>query len=121
MSARDMVLIGSLEKWPVIARIVEGIFNRKQLYVQVPTATKVAAIKGFGPVGRIRAVDFDGKRYLEQNPRTTSAYATRARKGVQIVWVIDQASGEYLGRIESGRVYRNLRTVDSRPKSMIVG
>ncbi len=60
------------------------------------------------------AVEHEGIRYVEQNPKTQSVYAARARAGASIVWVIrvarkmdDQwvACNEWIGRIEDGVVW----------------
>ena len=60
------------------------------------------------------AVEHEGIRYVEQNPKTTSAYAARARAGARIIWVIrtarkinDQwvACNDWVGRIEDGVVW----------------
>lgn len=60
--------------------------------------------------GKLFGIDYQGKRYVEQNPETHSAYAARARRGSKIVWVIDLRTNQYLGRIDEEQVHLATRT-----------
>lgn len=54
---------------------------------------------------RLQFVDFRGVRFVEQNPNTQSAYASRARQGAVIVWMIRLIDNVFLGCIEDGTVH----------------
>lgn len=108
--------IGRLEKFPELEAIVDAIFSRK-LHFTTPNGTRLRTrlFKGV-----LFAVDYNGRRYVEQNPKTNSIYAERARSGAHILWVIkthekaiDATGKEYfvpcknqwLGRVEDGIVH----------------
>ncbi len=56
--------------------------------------------------GQAKAVDYQGYRYLTQNPKTGSTYARMARTGRRISWVIDLASNQWIARIIDGTLTR---------------
>jgi hypothetical protein len=49
--------------------------------------------------GAVRGFFLDGFIYLTQNPNKNSIYGQMAREGKRIVWVIDNTTGDHLGRI----------------------
>ena len=82
-----------------------------QIWMAVTEHRPYATIKG-APVftkkfagGTIFGMDYQNRRYIEQNPRTSSQYAVRARRGEKIMWVISLTTNEYLGRVDEGIVY----------------
>jgi len=54
---------------------------------------------------RVRYLDHDGVRYIEQNPNSNSQYGRRARAGAKIMWVIRLRDNAWLGYVEDGKVY----------------
>lgn len=110
--------IGQLKDFPALEAIADAI-NSKKMHFRLPdgTALRTKLFKGV-----LFAVDHEGVRYVEQNPKTSSAYAARARAGSRIIWVIkthqkarDATTGRdylvpcenhWLGRIEDGQVYK---------------
>lgn len=111
-----MKSIGRLERFPELEAIADAIFSHK-MHFSLPNGTRLRT-KLFK--GVLFAVDYNGVRYVEQNPKTSSAYASRARHGARILWVIKthqkaiDAGGkeyfvschnEWLGRVEDGVVY----------------
>lgn len=108
--------VGRVESFPELCAIADAIFTKKQSF-ELPNGTRLRT-KLFK--GTLYAVDYNGVRYVEQNPRTNSAYALRARNGARIFWVIrthrkviDAAgveqfvpcSEEWLGYVEDGGVF----------------
>jgi hypothetical protein len=108
---------GRVEQFPELCAIADAIFTKKMHFV-LPDGTRLRT-KLFK--GKLFAVDYNGVRYVEQNPETESAYALRVRTdNARILWVIRthskvvDAAGqqqfvpcqdEWLGRIEDGMVY----------------
>jgi hypothetical protein len=108
---------GRVEKFPELCAIADAIFTKK-MHFQLPDGTRLRT-KLFK--GTLFAVDYNGVRYVEQNPKTSSAYALRVRDhGARIFWVIrthkkciDAAGSEqyvpcteeWLGYVEDGGVY----------------
>jgi len=72
---------------------------------QIRCRTKI-----MGPDVKLMAVDHAYRRYIEQNPKTQSIYAEKAREGVRIVWVIDTRTSDFIGRIEDGVVWMKERS-----------
>lgn len=108
--------VGRVEKFPELEAIADAIFSKK-MHFSLPNGTRLRT-RLFK--GTLFAVDYNGLRYVEQNPRTSSAYAQRARGGARIIWVIKthqkavDASGkeyyvpcqnQWMGRVEDGLVY----------------
>lgn len=108
--------LGNVSRFPELAAICGAIFAKQRSF-QLPNGDtlKTKLFKG-----TLFAVDYNGLRYVEQNPNTSSAYAAMARKGARILWVIrthrkvKDATGaehlvpcenEWLGRVEDGTVY----------------
>ena len=101
---------GSVSQFPVLQSICGAIFSRA-MHFSLPTGQRLRT-KLFKST--LFAVEHEGLRYVEQNPKTQSAYAARARAGGRIVWVIRiarkvegrwVACNEWLGRIEDGIVW----------------
>ncbi len=93
--------LGAVNQYPQLAQIYQAIANRQPTW---------AFNDGAGPVNVFKAkdlyyIDYEGRRYVEQNKHSHSEYAARARRGACIVWVIEEKGGQYLGRIEDGVVY----------------
>lgn len=108
--------LGNVSRFPELAAICGAIFAKQRSF-QLPNGDtlKTKLFKG-----TLFAVDYNGFRYVEQNPDTQSAYAQKARQGHKIVWVIqthrkvkDAAGAEHWvpcenlwrGRIEDGIVF----------------
>jgi hypothetical protein len=110
--------VGSVGQFPELQAICGAIFSRV-MFFSLPDGTRLRT-KLFK--GTLFAVEHEGLRYVEQNPRTQSAYAKRARAGARILWVIRIARqigdgsqerplswvscNEWLGRIEDGLIWR---------------
>lgn len=108
---------GRVEQFPELCAIADAIFTKK-MHFQLPDGTRLRT-RLFK--GTLFAVDYNGVRYVEQNPRTDSAYAQRVRDSqARILWVIRthqkvmDAAGteqwvpcqdEWLGRVEDGEVF----------------
>lgn len=92
---------GSLSQSPELQAICGAIFA-KQMYFSLPSGKRLRT-KLFKR--ELFAVDHQGLRYVEQNLKTGSPYAARARAGARIVWVIRPATNEWLGYIEDGTIW----------------
>lgn len=112
-----MKRIGRLEQFPDLAAIVDAIMSKK-MHFSLPNGERLRT-RIFKDT--LFAVDHNGLRYVEQNPKTSSEPARRAREGARIVWIIrthrkvTDATGkeyfvscanEWLGRVEDGIVYK---------------
>lgn len=93
--------VGPVSKFPELCQIWQGIVNKQQYWAFSGCAKPV----GHFAAKNLYYVDHDGVRYVEQNPHTSSPYASRARQGAQIVWCIRLSDNQYLGYIENGEVY----------------
>lgn len=109
--------IGNLTDFLELQAIMKAIFSKVPRF-ELPNGTKLRT--RLFKDGKVCAVDYGGKRYVSQNPDTSSAYAERARKGIEIAWVLQtharvkDATGKdylvpcesvWLGRIEGDTVY----------------
>lgn len=94
--------LGPVDQFAVLNCIYEAIVERKQMFV-LPDGTSLQTRRFLG--GEIYAVDYNGIRYIQQNPRTHSSFANRAREGAKIVWAIRKQPNTYLGYIEDGIVH----------------
>lgn len=96
--------LGDVNQFSELAAIYHGVVN-------CPAGTPI-------PVGRgalvrvsrfqnkrLNYLDFEGRRYVQQNPNTSSVYAAEARQGSKIIWIIRLLDNVYLGRIQDGTVY----------------
>ena len=93
---------GRLEDFPMLKRIANAIFQA-EAWIELGgerVYTKRMANN------TITGLDYQGVRYVEQNPASGSQYAMRARDGEQIIWVILNKGG-YIGRIENGVVWKD--------------
>jgi hypothetical protein len=63
----------------------------------MPDGVQATAFKG----GHLKAATFNGLTFVEQNPNTGSNYATMAKTGSKIMWVI--RGGTYLGKVIDGQ------------------
>ena len=99
-----------LSRFPELQAIVEAIFEKKHHFT-LPDGSSLRT-RAFVQ-GTCTGVDYNLHRYIEQNQRSKSDEAARARKGAQIVWVIrthdpktraQLAKGLYVGKIEDGTV-----------------
>lgn len=95
--------VGHLNQFPELNAIVWTIFRRQYLPVQLPDGNIIKA-KCFSGKD-LWYVDYEGSRYVEQNPKTGSSYAKKAQAGAKIVWVIRKGDGYYLGCVEGNRVF----------------
>lgn len=102
--------LGSVSQFGTLQAICGAIFSRTT-YFSLPDSTRLRT-KLFKR--SLFAVEHEGMRYVEQNPKTQSAYAARARDGARIVWVIRIARkidnqwvtcNDWVGRIEDGVVW----------------
>jgi len=56
------------------------------------------------PKGKvIKKVQIGDYVYLQQNPYKNSSYGQRARNGENIMWIIHQPTGRYIGRVIDGQ------------------
>lgn len=79
-------------------------FNRKAVtYKGKLLKTKQVMLKAGGTIKKIKIGDYV---YLEQNPHTSSSYASAARNGKKIMWIIYSPSHTYVGRVVDGKVTR---------------
>lgn len=104
--------LGNLDQYPELAAIVGAIFSRVRCF-SLPDGTRLRT-KIMGLDYDCFGVDHHGIRYIEQNRRTESEEAGRARDGASIVWVLathDPNTGHPLpkkiwkGKIEDGTIY----------------
>lgn len=94
--------IGHVSQFPELHAIWMAVMHHKN-QTELPDRTRVSTRRFKG--GKIFGIDHAGKRYIEQNPETHSAYAERARRGSKIMWVIDLNTNQYLGRIDEEVVF----------------
>jgi hypothetical protein len=81
--------------WMVMFGRAKGYYLDKEL--------KLTFFKTFRG-GWLKKISFKEKTYLQQNPYTSSKYANLARKGHMILWIVDNSTGKYNGRVEDGKV-----------------
>ncbi len=102
--------LGSVSQFPTLQAICGAIFS-KTMHFSLPSGQRLRT-KLFKR--SLFAVEHEGIRYVEQNTKTQSAYARRARDGARIVWAIRVARkvdnqwvacNDWLGRIEDGVVW----------------
>ena len=74
-----------------------------ELLHQNPAEIKGAKLQSYSN-GHVKVVVINGRKYMTQNPNKTSEFAERARKGVKITWVLDNA-GKFVGRVEDGKYF----------------
>jgi hypothetical protein len=100
---RGMKPVGRLTDYRELSAIVEAIFN-KSAYADLPGGirlrTKIMAR------GQCLAIDYNGLRYVEQNPTKRSPEAWRARQGAKIIWIIRPKDDAFLGKVEDGITYK---------------
>lgn len=54
--------------------------------------------------GTLRKVEVGDFAYIEQNPSKRSKWAAMARRGHNILWIINTRTNEYWGRVVDGEV-----------------
>ena len=96
-----MERIGSVADFAVLKEIYRAVMEHRA-FAQI-NGTTVFTRRFAG--GTIFGMDYQNRRYIEQNPKTSSQYAVQARSGVKIMWVIDLKFNEYLGRVDEGIVW----------------
>lgn len=96
--------LGDTSKFPLIHAINFAIIH-KQEYAVLPSGAKVKT-KIMGHPRKLYAIDYDGLRYVQQNPATNSQFALRARRGANIVWVIRLKDNMYTGFIEDEQIFK---------------
>ncbi len=102
-------ILGNLEQYPELRAIVGAILSRVR-HFSLPNGLRLRTkIMGFNY--DCFGVDYQGRRYIEQNRTLKSKEARRARDGAAIVWVLathDADTGQplpkkvWLGKIEDG-------------------
>lgn len=100
--------LGEVTKFPLLHALNSAIIHR-EAHAVLPSGAKVKT-KLMGHPHKLYAIDYDGLRYVSQNPATNSQFALRARRGAKIVWVIRLRDNQYLGFIENGTVYHKKET-----------
>ncbi len=104
-------VLGNVDKHPELAAIVGAIFSRAASFT-LPNGARLR-LRIMGSKYDVFGVDYQGIRYIEQNRRTHSDEAQRARDGASIVWVIhthDANTGQplpekrWIGKVEDGIV-----------------
>lgn len=104
--ASRWVNLGSVSRFPQLAAIYQAICGRVLWFWLPEGESQVRCrLKIMGSDAKLVAVDHANRRYIEQNPKTQSIYAQKARDGVRIVWVINTLTGDFIGRIEDGIVW----------------
>lgn len=100
--------VGKVEKFRVLNLIVEAIFSKSSKVLH-PPGVEEPIITQFNENKKLWYVDHGGVRYIEQNPKTSSAYAKRSRPpedgGTNARIVQIYRSGTYLGCVEDGEVF----------------
>lgn len=116
-----MKKIGDLEQYPGLSIIANAIFSGTRTF-RLPDG-QLHELKFFKG-GKILGFDYRGRRYIEQNPDTSTDYARRVRnEGAQILWIIRthrkfvDAQGrvrlvptrdrDWVGRVDNGEVFRS--------------
>lgn len=102
-------VLGNVDQYPELAAIVGAIFSKVR-YFSLPNGQRVQTKVMAG--GYCFAVDHQGRRYIEQNPKKDSDEARRVRAGARIVWVIQTHDNQnrplnpnkWVGKIEDGIV-----------------
>jgi hypothetical protein len=54
--------------------------------------------------GRVKKLEVGDFTYLEQNPYSSSRWASLARDGKKIMWIIHTPTKNYIGRVVDGQV-----------------
>lgn len=103
--------LGSVGKFPDLSAIFHAVaFGHEGLLITLqksdpskpdPHRTKIQRFTN----KRLNYIDWNGVRYVQQNPNTNSAYAARARQGSRIVWVIRLRDNAYMGYVENGEAF----------------
>lgn len=96
--------LGDTRKFPLIHAINSAIIH-KEAQAVLPSGAKVR-IKLMGHPRKLYAIDYEGLRYVDQNPATNSQFALRVRRGAKIVWVIRLRDNQYTGYIENGQIFK---------------
>jgi len=96
-----MERIGSVADFAVLKEIYRAVMEHRA-FAQI-NGTTVFTRRFAG--GTIFGMDYQNRRYIEQNPKTSSQYAVRARRGEKIMWCISLTEDAYLGRVDEGIVY----------------
>jgi hypothetical protein len=108
--------IGSVGKYPDLSAIFHAVaFGHEGL--SVPLAGGRTTKVGRYTNKKLNFISDLGVLYVQQNPNTQSAYASRARQGSRIVWVIRQSGGVYLGYIENGEAFMKEEFIKRESKS----
>lgn len=97
-----MKLVGHVSQWKELHAIWLAVMLHKN-QTELPDGTRIFTRRFKN--GKLFGIDHAGKRYIEQNPETHSAYAERARRGSKIMWIIDLSTNQYLGRIDEEQVF----------------
>jgi len=90
-----------IPKTPIIKTFFNALFSGKDVIFkgQKFPLRKIRGLKRF---------DVGNLLFIEQNPKKKTEWATRARKGAKIMWIIDTKFNRYLVRVEDGKII-NLR------------
>ena len=94
---------GIVENYPEVAAAFKAV-TRGEVGEQIIELEGMPRLRQF-TTSRVRYIDHEGLRYIEQNPRSSSEYARRARNGAKIMWVIRTRDDRWLGYVEDGKVY----------------
>lgn len=102
-------VLGNVDQFPELAAIIGAIFSHTRNFT-LPNGTKLGT--RILANGACFAVDYQGRRYIEQNRHKPSPEGERARAGARIIWVIQTHNDEgkplspnlWIGKIEDGIV-----------------
>lgn len=107
MSGTSWERIGPVAEFGQLSAIYQALCGHLLwFWLPTPEGGVKARTKLMGAPEHLFAFDHDFKRYIEQNPNTSSIFSRRVKnQGARIVWVLDTRTKEYIGRIEDGIVY----------------
>jgi len=104
-----MKLLGPITKFAELHRIYQAVCHGKEgdgvELVHPKLGASVMFVQRFA-LKDLLYLDFNGLRYVQQNPKTSSEYAARARQGAKIMWIIRLSDNQYLGVVDNGQVYQ---------------
>lgn len=86
-----------LSKIPFIKTFYKALFADTDVFYK---GTKFPLRK----ISGLRRFDIGNLLIIEQNPRKKTKWASMARKGHKILWIIDTRWNRYLIRVEDGKI-----------------
>lgn len=115
---KKLTRIGTIEEFPELKQIFEGIFSRRKVAFPSTSIPGQTIETTFLRRSECWAVYLGDKCFVEQNPKKSSRSAEKARRGVKIVWVINQKTNDYEGLIEEGEVFMYQHILDQQQQEV---